>query len=140
MSALPVAVEPVRLSTRTAGCSASTAPITDPRPGTICTTPSGRPASRMSGAVASAMSGVSSAGFHTHAQPAATAAATFLAPCASGKFQGVISPATPAGRCSMRNSRPASGWGAMRPYTRRASSPNHWKKLAAYSNSPAAWA
>ena len=37
--------------------------------------------------MAKAISGVSSAGFHTALHPAASAAATFLAPCARGMFQ-----------------------------------------------------
>ena len=99
MTLEPVALEPVRLSTRMEGCDESIGPRTDPMPGTIWITPSGSPASRMSGAIARAMRGVSSEGFQTAVQPAASAAAIFFAPCASGKFHGVISAATPAGLC-----------------------------------------
>lgn len=85
----------------------------------------------MRGPTTSATSGVSSEGFHTAVQPAASAAAIFFAPCASGKFQGVTSPATPAATGRTWYSRPRTGWGWIRPHRRRASSPNHWKKLAA---------
>ena len=77
---LPVAVDPVRLKTRTCGCAASTGPTTLPFPGTIWSTPAGSPASARIGARASATSGVASAGFQTAVHPAASAAATFFAP------------------------------------------------------------
>ncbi len=43
------------------------------------------------------MSGVCSAGFSTIVQPAARAGATFQEAISSGKFQGMICPATPTG-------------------------------------------
>ena len=46
----------------------------------------------------SAVSGVVSAGFSTTVFPHASAGATFQASISSGKFQGMIWPATPSGR------------------------------------------
>ena len=46
----------------------------------------------------SAVSGVVSAGFSTTVLPQASAGATFQASISSGKFQGMIWPATPSGR------------------------------------------
>ena len=45
----------------------------------------------------SAVSGVVSAGFSTTVFPAASAGAIFQASISSGKFQGMIWPATPSG-------------------------------------------
>ena len=47
--------------------------------------------------IANAVSGVSDAGFNMAAQPAASAAPTFLVYIAAGKFQGVIKNAIPIG-------------------------------------------
>ena len=44
------------------------------------------------------MSGVVSAGFSTHTLPVASAGASFHAAMSSGKFHGMIWPATPSGR------------------------------------------
>ena len=46
----------------------------------------------------SAVSGVVSAGFRTTVLPQARAGAIFQAAISSGKFQGMIWPATPSGR------------------------------------------
>ena len=48
--------------------------------------------------MASAVKGVSAAGFKTTAQPAASAGAILRVTIAAGKFQGVTSAATPTGR------------------------------------------
>ena len=52
----------------------------------------------MSWNMAIMVSGVSAAGLMTTGQPAASAGAIFLAIMPIGKFQGVISPATPMER------------------------------------------
>ncbi len=44
-----------------------------------------------------AVSGVSSAGFSTTVQPAASAGAILATSMGSGKFQGVMAPTTPTG-------------------------------------------
>ena len=67
---------------------------------TTLTTPSGTPASSSSRAIASAVSGVSSAGLSTTVQPAASAGPILRVAIAAGKFQGVISSAIPIGACA----------------------------------------
>ena len=66
----------------------------------MLTTPAGRPAWRHSSANSSAVRLVNSAGFNTAVQPAASAGASFQARISSGKFQGMIWPATPTGSWS----------------------------------------
>ena len=58
----------------------------------MLTTPSGKPASRISSPKRSAESGVCSAGLSTIVQPAASAGASFQAAIISGKFHGMIWP------------------------------------------------
>jgi hypothetical protein len=65
--------------------------------GNTLTTPAGTPASSSNPARASAVSGVSEAGFNMTVQPAANAGAIFLVPIAAGKFHGVIRSDTPTG-------------------------------------------
>jgi hypothetical protein len=62
------------------------------------TTPGGSPTSRISSASLSAVSGVVSAGLSTTVLPQASAGAIFHAAIRSGKFHGMIWPATPSGR------------------------------------------
>ena len=66
-------------------------------PVTSSSTPSGRPASSPSRAIASAVNGVCSAGFSTIVHPAASAGAAFRVGIAAGKFQGVMPAVTPIG-------------------------------------------
>lgn len=73
---LPTAVEPVKETRSTPGCSARACPATGPRPVTRLKTPAGTPASWTASAKSWATSGVSSAGFTTTVQPAASAGAT----------------------------------------------------------------
>ncbi len=79
--------------------------------------------------------GVSSDGFNTAEQPAASAGPTFLVTMAMGKFHGVISAATPTGCLSTSTRRPATVGGMMLPFTLLASSENHSKKEAPYLTS-----
>ena len=58
-------------------------------------TPGGTPASSARAAIASAESGVCSAGLSTIVHPAASAGADFRVGIAAGKFQGVIPAVTP---------------------------------------------
>ena len=61
------------------------------------TTPAGSSAWRSTSQKSSAVSGVVSAGFSTTVFPAASAGAIFHASISSGKFHGMIWPATPSG-------------------------------------------
>jgi hypothetical protein len=94
----PTSVDPVKDSFRTRE-SAIIAATTGPgcEVGRTLTTPAGTPASSSRPARASAVSGVSSAGFSTTEQPAANAGPSFLVAIAAGKFQGVTSTETPIG-------------------------------------------
>ena len=67
-------------------------------PRTRLTLPAGRSSCSISENSATIDSGVFDDGLMTQAQSAASAAENFLASIANGKFQGVISAATPAGR------------------------------------------
>ena len=93
--ALPTSVEPVNAILSTS-LSTSAAPV-DPSPVTMFTTPGGSSAWRSTSANRSAVSGVVSAGFSTTVLPAASAGAIFHASISSGKFHGMICPATPSG-------------------------------------------
>ena len=80
----------------TPGCSTSARPVS-PAPVTMLTTPGGSSACWQMSAKASAVSGVVSAGFSTTVLPQASAGAIFHASISSGKFHGMICPATPTG-------------------------------------------
>ena len=97
-SVRPTSVEPVKDSFRTRG-SASMADTTLPDclEGSTFTTPAGSPASSISAARASAVNGVSLAGFKIVVQPAASAGPILRAAIAAGKFHGVTRSATPTG-------------------------------------------
>ena len=94
--ALPTSVEPVKAILSTPGCLTRAAPAR-PSPVTMLTTPGGSSAWRQMSAKKSAVSGVVSAGFSTTVFPAASAGAIFQASISSGKFHGMICPATPIG-------------------------------------------
>src|SRR6202162_203957 len=94
---LPTTALPVNAILSTPGCATSAAPQVSPKPFTIFTAPGGKPTSSNQFANSSAVSGVCSAGFSTHVQPAASAGASFHAAINNGKFQGMICPATPTG-------------------------------------------
>ncbi|OIQ64581.1 hypothetical protein GALL_538670 [mine drainage metagenome] len=96
-SILPTAVEPVKVNLAMRGSVVSTSPIGAASPVTILSTPLGTPASSPSTASASAENGVSSEGFSTTEQPAASAGPTLRVIMAAGKFQGVTAATTPTG-------------------------------------------
>ena len=98
---LPTSVEPVNATLSTSLWAARAAPAVSPKPGTTFTTPSGMPASAMSPARRSAVSGVCSAGLSTTQLPAASAGPSFHAAISSGKFHGMICPTTPSGSRSV---------------------------------------
>ena len=90
-NALPTPVEPVKVSLRSRPSSIS-AVVTSRGllVGSTDSTPLGRPASSISLASISIVSGVSCAGLTIIVQPAATAGPILRVPIASGKFHGVI--------------------------------------------------
>ena len=92
----PTSVEPVNATFAISGWRTSAAPV-EPSPVTMLSTPGGSPVSCATSAKRSAVSGVYSAGLSTTVFPAASAGATFQASMSSGKFQGMIWPATPTG-------------------------------------------
>ena len=89
-------MEPVKAILSTSGCATSAAPVR-PSPVTTFTTPGGSPVSWHSSANSRAVNGVNSAGFSTTVFPVASAGAIFHANMRSGKFHGMIWPATPTG-------------------------------------------
>ena len=125
---LPTSVEPVKPSLRTIGFDVISPPISGASaasPVTTEKTPGGTPASSASAAIASAVSGVCSAGLSTIVQPTASAGADLRVGIAAGKFHGVIPAVTPIASRSTTIRRSGSGCGMTRPSRRFASSPNH---------------
>ncbi|MQM38571.1 hypothetical protein KBTX_02582 [wastewater metagenome] len=99
MSSRPTSVEPVNENTRTDGCLSRVSEIVPAEPITRFTLPAGRSSSRSSRVNSAIMvSGVFDDGLITLAQSAASAEESFLAIMPMGKFQGVLSATTPAGR------------------------------------------
>src|SRR5258708_35154820 len=94
---LPTSVDPVKPTKRTAGCSHNTLPIADELPVRILNTPFGTPAFSASATSASAVRGVSLAGFSNTVQPAAGAGDPLRVIIEQGKFHGVNAPHTPIG-------------------------------------------
>src|SRR5207248_6711284 len=94
---LPIAVEPVKVRQRTMGLDVSSSPISLADPVTTLKTPAGIPARSASSPRARAESGVSLAGLHTTAQPAARAGPALRVIIALGKFHGVMAATTPTG-------------------------------------------
>jgi hypothetical protein len=82
------------------GCAEMASPTTSPVPCTMLNTPGGRPASAVTSARISAVSGASSDGLSTTVLPATRAGASLATTCCSGKFHGVIAPTTPIGSCT----------------------------------------
>ena len=95
MISLPTSVDPVKAILSTSSCSRP-APAR-PSPVTMLTTPAGSSAWRSTSQKRSAVSGVVSAGLRTTVFPR-RAGAIFQESMRSGKFQGMICPATPSGR------------------------------------------
>ena len=92
--ALPTSVEPVNATFSTSGCAVMAAPAVWPYPISRLATPSGTPASLRIRSRISAVSGVSSAGFTTLLQPAASDGASLAQKLKIGPFHGKISPTT----------------------------------------------
>ena len=124
----PTSVEPVKPSLRTSGFDVSSPPIagaSSASPVTTEKTPGGTPASSASAAIASAESGVCSAGLSTIVQPTASAGADFRVTIADGKFHGVIPAVTPTGSRVTTIRLSGHGEGMTAPSSRFASSANH---------------
>ena len=82
----PTSVEPVNAIRRTSGWPTSASPISEPRPVTTFSTPSGTPASANRRATSSVASGVVAAGLATTVLPIASAGATLVPSSVSGKL------------------------------------------------------
>src|SRR5271166_1633899 len=100
----PTAVDPVRETARTSGCSTIGVPTSPPNPVTMLTTPVGMPASCSACTKLKTDNGVSCAGLMTAVLPATSAGNSFHDGIAMGKFHGVIMAQTPNGwRMAMAN-------------------------------------
>src|SRR3954471_13413912 len=97
----PVVVSPVKQTSWTPACATSAAPAVSPKPCTTLNTPGGSSASASTSASLVAVSGDHSAGLSTTVLPAASAGAIRQVESISGAFQGMISPATPTGLCTV---------------------------------------
>src|SRR5262245_51609879 len=97
ISFLPISVEPVKVTLRTAGLDVSSAPSTLAGPVITLNTPFGIPARCASSAIASAEYGVCIAGLQMNVHPAASAGPALRVIIAAGKFHGVIAATTPTG-------------------------------------------
>ena len=115
MRTRPVSVEPVNESFLTFALAHSSAPIALESPVRIFSTPFGMPARSPSSAMASAEYGVWLAGLITTGQPEASAGPALRVIMALGKFQGVISAATPIGCLMTRMRLSAQGAGIVSP-------------------------
>jgi hypothetical protein len=100
---------------RTEGFDVSSAPISWGNPVTTEKTPLGMPTRSASTASANAENGVSSEGFATIGQPAASAGPALRVIIAFGKFHGVIAAETPTGSFRTRIRRSAVGAGMVSP-------------------------
>ena len=117
----PVSVEPVKEITVIAGCSTIALPTTEPSPCTSCTASGGSPASRRISTSRWAVCGTSSAGLKITAFPHSSAGNIFQVGIASGKLNGVMSPARPIGRRKLIAHLWRSSDGTVRPNSRRPS-------------------
>ena len=117
----PVSPLPVKLMTGTSGLSTSAMPACSPGPVTRLTVPGGKPASWSSSTSSAAQPGVSEAGLSTTVLPATSAGIAFHIGMAMGKFQGVMSPATPMGSRMLMAHLSGSSEGTVSPNSRRPS-------------------
>ncbi|CAH0326199.1 hypothetical protein SRABI106_04585 [Rahnella aquatilis] len=124
-SVLPISVEPVKETLRTALLVIITSLMAPVSPATPLITPSGTPASCASCNKANADSGVLLAGLIRPVQPAASAGPSLRVSIASGKFHGVMAATTPTGSRVARMREPDLAGGMISPLARLASSLNH---------------
>jgi hypothetical protein len=105
----PTGVEPVNEIMSMFGSSATALPSSLPLPGSMCSTPDGRPASSNRRAITTPQqTAVSLAGFRITALPVAGAGATERSARISGKFHGAMAATTPYAIRRARLVRP--GW------------------------------
>ena len=97
MMRLPVEVSPVKPILATPGWTTMASPTVSPGPTMTLTAPAGIPASRVSSARRSVVSGATDGGLTTQVLPVMSAAAIFHTTIRVGKFHGVIRPITPSG-------------------------------------------
>src|SRR6202035_2382513 len=84
ITALPVAVDPVKAMASTSMCDASALPAVGPWPGTTLNTPGGKPAASASSPSRIALSGDFSEGLSTSELPAASTGPIFQAAISIG--------------------------------------------------------
>ncbi len=92
----PVSELPVRVTARIRG-SAITGSTCDPPSSNVRTSPSGKPASRITSSIASAHCGTFEACLRTAAFPAMRAGAAKRITCQNGKFHGMTASTIPSG-------------------------------------------
>ena len=95
MMAVPVPVEPVKVTLPMRGWRHRASPVVRPSPWTTLRMPAGSPARTANSARRKMENGVSSDGLITTALPAASAGAIFQPAMLRGKFQGATAPTTP---------------------------------------------
>ncbi len=93
----PTALEPVKAMSAMRGSRTRAAPTVSPTPGRKCSTSFGTPASHSREQSTCAMPGVCSAGLTMTVLPVTRAATVMPQQIASGKFQGLMTTATPRG-------------------------------------------
>ena len=118
---VPVAELPVNDMTATSGLSTIALPTSAPVPVTRLTTPAGKPASAISSTRSVAQCGVSEDGLKTTVLPVTSAGIIFQHGIAIGKFQGVMTPATPSGWRMLIAHLSGSSDGTVSPAIRRPS-------------------
>ena len=97
LSQRPVAVEPVKATPARSACDSAISPKSRPCIGDVMSADRGTPAAYSSSVKASAIRGVLSAGFAITVLPVTSAATTWPAKIASGKFQGLMQAQVPRG-------------------------------------------
>lgn len=140
--ASPTSLLPVNVIIAISGLSTIVRPTTEPGPVTTLYAPLGAPASSITRANRSALSGVALAGLCTMALPAASAGPTLCMARLNGTLNGVIAPITPSGSRTVRAMRPlpmgAPSIGTTSPWRRRASSVEAIRVCSVRSASPRA--
>lgn len=97
LTALPVAVDPVKANLRMSICFAIASPQGRPNPLRIFSTPGGKPISFMTRATARHESGLFSELLSTMVFPAVSAGPIFMDSMRNGVFHGMMAPVTPYG-------------------------------------------
>ncbi len=130
ISSRPTAVEPVKDSLRTVSLPVISAPIGPGEPVTTLNTTLRHPGPLGEHRERERRERRQVGGLDHDRQPAAKAGATLRVIIAIGKFHGVIAAQTPTGSLSTSTRRSPTGAVNTSPVMRRASSANHFTKLA----------